>query len=433
MKRALILCLLIFMILPAGLFAYEHIGGGRLDLGMQGPDINGTIAEFTNTDRFTLWYEGAFNEMVKLNLEAALVYEGAFGAAANIEQELEYLGLEGDFYPDIRSAHVFGVWNILDYRVGRHVYTDPSEMIISHPVDGFDVGAILGPGFLRVELGYTGLINYLASDIAMTKSDLIDRSGTPFGAPRLLESVFYTYPEVLGEYMTLTGGILAQQDLLDDSDVADYSEKLNTVYFLASIEGFILPTLAYDTTFIYQVGSYDKYSANGFLADAALHYFPGAGRNFLSFEALVSSGEEWDSDKGVNYYGGDKDRGQFIPISGVGSKGYVHPVELGNLTALELLLNLSWSKKFAIEASTMTMMRTVDGPVSSTLIVNNGESGKFIGQEGLLNFLFRPVSDFGASVKAGVLMPGECITINEFLEPYLPVLFRVGIDLSFSY
>ena len=433
MKRILTLCLLTFLILPAGLFAYEHIGGGRLDLNLEGPDINGTIAEFTSSDRFTLWYEGSFNEMIKLNLEGALVFDGSLGAAANVHQELEYLGLEGDLYPDIRSAHVFGTWNMLDYRVGRHVYTDPSGMIISHPVDGFDLGAKLGPGTLRASLGYTGLNHYLASDIAMTKSDLIDRSGTPFGAQRLVESVFYNYPEILGEYMTLTGGILAQQDLLDDGDVADGTEKLNSVYFMAGIEGFILPVLAYDATLAYQLGSYGDYSANGFLADGSFYFFPGSGRSFLSIEALYSTGDEWDDDKGVNYYGGNTDRNQFIPISGVGSKGYVHPIDLGNLTALEVLLNLSRREKFACEISTTTLMRSVDGPISSSLVVNNGESGKFIGQEGLLNFLFRPASDFGASVKAGVLLPGDCITINEFLEPYLPVLFRVGFDLSVSY
>ncbi len=433
MKRILTIFLLSVLILPTGLFAYEHIGGVRVDLNMEGPDINGTIAEFTSTDRFTLWYEGAFNDRIKINLEGAVVYAGALGAAANVEQELEYLGLEGDLYPDIRSAHVFGNWNMLSYRVGRHVYTDPSGMILSHPLDGFDLGADLGPGTLKASLGYSGLIPYLASDIAMTKSDIIDRSGTPFGARRLVESAFYVYPEILGEYMSLTGGVLAQQDLLDSSDVADGTEKLNSTYLMAGIEGFLLPVLAYDATLAYQLGSYGDYSANGFLADGRLYYFPGAGRSFLSLEALFTTGDEWDDDKGVNYYGGNTDRNQFIPISAVGSMGYVHPVDLGNLTALEVLLNLSRTEKFACEVSTTTLMRTVDGPISSSLVVNNGESGKFIGQEGLLNFLFRPASDFGASVKAGVLLPGDCITINEFLEPYLPVLFRVGLDLSLSY
>ena len=433
MKRILTLCLLICLILPAGLFAYEHIGGGRLDLNMEGPDINGTIAEFSSTDRFTLWYEGAFNDMLKLNLEGALVYKGSAGLAANVKQELEYLGIEGDFYPDIRSAHMFGKWDILDYRVGRLIYTDPSKMLISHSVDGFDVGAALGPGSLRGSLGYTGLINYMASDIGMTKSDLVDRSDTPFGAPRLMESVFYTYPELLGVYMNLTGGILAQQDLLSDSDVSAGSEKLNTAYFLIGMDGFLIPMLAYDASLIYQVGSYGDYSANGFLADASLFFFPGAGRSFLSFEAQISTGEEWDDDANVNYYGGDKDRNQFIPITDVGSKGYVHPIDPGNLTALEILLNLSRREKFALEVSTTTLMRTVNGPVSSSLIVNNGKSDKFIGQEGLLKLLFRPASDFGASFKAGVLLPGDCVTINEFLEPYLPVLFRMGFDLSLSY
>ena len=423
MKKILIL---LFITLPSLLFAYEHIGGARLDLNLEGPDLYGTIAEAKTEDRFSLWYEGRVNDLINISAEGGVVYEAYAGVAVDLNQKPSYLGVEGEFYPDIRALNIFGYTGIFDYRLGRQHYSDASGMIISQPIDALDAGIRLGPGVLNASVGYSGLVHKKASDIAMTKSDFD-------GSSRLIEGLSYTYPELLGSFMNLTAGVTAQQDLIKDTDIAVGSEKMDSLYLQLGMDGFLLPFIMYDSSFIYQVGTYGDARSNGYLTDFQLFLVPGGSNFYLSLKALMTSGESWENRS--DYYGQNAtgDQNQFMPISTAGSQGYVLELDLGNITAFELLISLSKSKKFAFELSTTTLMRTVDGPVSSTMIIDNGVSDLFIGQEGLMAFKFRPVSDFGASIKLGALYPGESVTLNEYLEPYLPVLPKIGFDLSFSF
>jgi hypothetical protein len=423
----------LFLILPVFLSAYEHTGGARIDLGVKAPDINGTMAEATTTDSFSLWYKGSVNDLVNFNLEGALAYKGTAGFAVNLSQEFSYLGLDGDFYPNIKAANVYGSYENIYYRAGRQRMRDASGLVFAHQADGASGGILLGPGTLRAKLGYTGLVHYLASTVAMTRSDLTQRDGSSLGSPRLIEELGYSFPELLGSKMSMDVSFLAQQDLLDDSDVSAGSEKLNTIYSQLRLDGYLLPFLAYEGGFIYQMGNYGSVASNGTATELKLFFLPGYSSSLVSLSGLVSSGETWDNRSDYYGQGASGDQNQFMPISSGAGKGYVVNLTPGNLTSLELLINLSSSKKFATEISTTTLMRTVDGPVSSSLVVDNGVDDLFIGQEALLSFLFRPTSDFGGSFKMGALYPGECITINELLEDYLPVLFRVGFDLSFSF
>jgi hypothetical protein len=429
MKKLLILLLLIS---PSLLFAYEHSGGVRLDLNVEAPELYGTIAEASSENQLSLWYEGRVNDLINISVDGGLVYEAFAGVAVNLNQEIAFLGVEGDFYPDIRSLNVFGYTGIFDYRVGRQVYTDPSGMIISHPVDGLDAGIRLGPGVLKASIGYSGLVHNMASDIAMTKNDITKKEDSMFGASRLIEGISYTYPELLDSYMSLTAGITAQQDLLKDENVLSGAEKMNSVYLQLGMEGFLLPWMMYDSNMAYQIGKYGDLQSNGFMADLQLFLVPGGMNSYMSLSALMSTGETWGNREDYYGTGASGDQNQFVPISTAGSQGYVLQLDLGNVCAYELLFSFSKTQKFSFELSTTTLMRFVDGPVSSSMLIEGSDS-LFIGQEGLMAFKFRPVSDFGASIKLGALYPGEAITINEYLEPYLPVLPKIGFDLSFSF
>ncbi|MDC7241704.1 MAG: hypothetical protein PQJ50_15225 [Spirochaetales bacterium] len=421
--------------LPTLLSAYEHTGGVRLDLNAEGPDIYGTVAEFTTTDKLSLWYESSLNDLFKFSFDGSLVYDANARIAADFNQELSYLGLDGEFYPELNALNMYGKYAGFNYRAGRQLFADPSALIIAHPLDGLAISMRLGPGLLSTTLGYTGLVNSKASDITMTSSDvnLASDSDSFFGPSRIIESVSYTYPEILGPYMTLTGGITAQQDMIKDEKISTGSDRLHTVYFQLDMEGFLLPVLMYDTSLVFQTGALGDLTSNGYLGEFTLYFLPGGTNSFVSLGALVSSGEKWENRE--DYYGQNASgsQNQFIPISNSGSRGYVLDLNLGNLTAIELLVSLSGSNRFAFELSTTTLLRTVNGPVSSSLIVDNGEDSLFIGQEALMAFKFRPASDFGASINLGVLVPGEAVTINEELEPFLPVLPKIGFDLSFSF
>ncbi|MDC7234649.1 MAG: hypothetical protein PQJ58_15565 [Spirochaetales bacterium] len=415
MKKKLVY---LFLLLPFTLTAYEHTGGIRLDLNLEAPSLYGTVAEASSEDSLRLWYESRVNDLIHFSVDGGIAWDGYAGVAVNLNQEIEYLGVESDLYPDIRALNVFGFYNIFDYRLGRQQYSDPSGLLIAQPLDALEAGVKLGPGMLKASLGYSGLVHEKASDIAMTQKDLEE------GSQRLIEGISYSLPELLGPYMNLTGAVTAQQDLSGD---------LNTLYFQLGAEGFLLPFLMYDSSFIYQAGSLGDLKSNGLLGDFRVLLVPGGSRSFISLGAFYTSGETWENRPGFYGEGANGDQNLFIPISTAASQGYVLQLDPGNITAFELLFSLSGSKKFAFELSTTTLLRTVDGPVSSTMVIDNGVSDLYIGQEGLMAFKFRPASDFGASINVGVLYPGEVITINEYLEDYLPVLPKIGFDLSFSF
>ncbi len=430
MKKIIILLFFAF-ILTLSLSAYEHVWGTRLDLNVSAPDINGTTATLSSLDSFTLWYEGSFSPALKLRLDGALGFNFATTFAVDVHKDLQYVNTAGDLYPDIKTVQVFGSYGIFDYRLGRHLYTDPSRMIFSQALDGLDLGIRLGPGTLRVEAGYTGLIHFLASSQSMTKNDVTDRSDTFFGSPRLIETLSYKYPELWQEHLSLVASFTAQQDL--QNDLVAGTEKLHTYYLHLGVNGFLIPSLGYEANAVYQRGFYGENSATGFLGSAKFLWFTGWGNSFVTLKGVFSSGDKWKDRQDYFGAGVTGETNQFTPITSCGSVGYVENFSLGNISAGELLINLSKTRRFAAQISTTSILRNVNGPVSSSLVINNGKDSAFLGQEVLLNILGRPSQNFGIGFKAGVLAYGEAITINTLLEDYLPVLFKAGIDLSFSF
>ncbi len=432
-KQILFLFAFAFIFASTLLGAYEHTGGGVLNLNARGPEINGTSLTATSTDSFYLWYEGAFMPEVKLRIEGGLGFNYAVTFVVDLYKKLKYMNTSFDFYPDIKTVQIFGSWNILDYRAGRHVYTDPSGMLFSQALDGIDIGAKLGPGTLRLETGYTGLVHYLAASQSMTKNDITDRDDSPFVSPRLIESLSYRWPELWKEYINLTGSFIAQQDLLEKDKLAQGTEKLNTFYLHLGLDGFLLPSLGYDAHAIYQMGNYGDNFASGFLASTRFFYFTGWGNTYISLKGIFSSGDKWEDRQ--DYYGSgiSNDTKQFIPITSCGAVGYVEKFNLGNISAAELLISLSKNRKFAAQISGTSIFRSQKGPVSSSLVGDTEKDGSFLGQEVLLDIMGRPSQNLGIGFKAGVLFYGDAVSINELLEDYLPVLFKAGIDLSFSY
>jgi len=415
------------------LAAYDHIFGARLDLNAEAPEMQGTVFAVTTTDSFSLWYEGSWNDMFNIEADAAVVYEADYRLGIAFDTlDIGYLGSEAVWYPDVRALNVFGQAGRFYYRAGRQTFQDPGLLVISNPSDGILFGAQLAGMTLDFQGGYTGLVNYNATSVTMTVNDLVSDT---WGSPRLLEKVSWSWPGILRQ-MSLSASLIAQQELRDTADMLEGSEKLNSQYLEVMADGFLLAPLAYRLTAVGQTGSYgDDISLLAGIGRMELTFLPRRSNAAMGIDLIYSTGDSWDRG---DYYASSiaegKDKlNQYMPISTVSSLGFVEVFELGNITTLGAFFSINPSDKFSAELRGTTFLRTSAGPVSSSLVIDDGNDEMFIGQEGLLSFFFRPVSDVGFSIKTGVLYRGDIVTIPEELEPYFPVLMRVGFDLSLSF
>ena len=420
------------MILASPLTAFDYIWGGRLNLNAEAPDMQGTVFSATTADSVNFFLKGSWNELLNIQVDTSLIFEGDYRYGVDLDLELGYFGKSTILYPAIRELNLYGRLDDYYYRAGRQFLRDPGMLIVSHPVDGILIGSRIGSGSLDFQAGYTGLVNENASNLNLSVNDLAGSHTGDFTAPRLIEKVTWALPGFYQQNLTLS--LLAQQDLHQSGDLLDDTEKMNSQYLEAVLKGFLLPALSYSLTAVGETGSYGDASIMAAVGRGEATFYPGR-NSALGVDIIYSTGDSWDR---VDYYASGAaadfdEMKQYVPISSVSGQGYVEVFELGNITTLGVFGSFSPSPSLRTELRATTILRTTPGPVSSTLVLNDGNDDSFIGQEGLLSIIMKPASDLSIGFRTGVLYLGDTITINEELEKYFPVLFRVGLDLSLSF
>lgn len=430
--RLFSLCLLLLPAVPAASFDYSW--GGRVTLNGEAPELQGTVLAVSTTDSLGLWFKGRWNDLFHLQADAALVYEADFRYGVAFDsQELGYFGREDSFYPALREFYLYGRFDRFYYQAGRQLLEDAAGLVVSHPGDGLLLGARLGGGAWELQGVYTGFVQKRASTLGLTVNDLSGDHPGSFGAPRLLGKLSWSHPGLLQQSLTLN--LIAQRDLHSKSEQLAGSELLHSQYLEAVLQGFLLPSLSYRLSAAGQTGSYGDASLAAGVARLETTFRSARGGSALGIDLLSSSGDSW---KRGDYYGSSPEDlpdtlHQYQPISSVSGRGYVHVFELGNITSLGAFWALNPQGAFSTELRATTFLRTAAGPVSSSLVLNDGEKDRFLGQEGVLSFLLRPASDLSFGFKAGVLYRGDVLTVAEDLEKYLPVLARAGLDVSLSF
>ena len=305
--------------------------------------------------------------------------------------------------------------------------------MISHSGDGILVGSRLGGTTLDVQAIYTGYVNENTSSLNTSVNDLSADHQENFTSPRMIEKLTWSLPGIYRQNLSLS--VLAQQDLHQKDDMVDGSEKMHSQFLELVLKGFLSPAVPYRVSAAGETGHYGDASLWAGIARLETGFFPVQNRSGVGLDVMYSSGDSWD--RGDYYASGagddDDTLHQYIPISSVSGPGYVEVFELGNITTLGVFYLMNLKENFSAELRGTTFLRTTPGPVSSTLVLDDGEDSPFIGQEGLLSFSVRPVSDVSLGIKAGVFYMGDTITIAEDLEKYLPVLMRLGVDFSLSF
>ena len=433
MNKQITLLIVLIIILVSPLAAFDYIWGGSLNLNGEAPEMQGTVFSLTTADSMNLWLNGSWNDLVNIKADASLVYEADFqyGVALNT-LELGYFGKSTVLYPTVRELNIFGRMDNYYYRAGRQILQDPGMLVVSHSVDGIMLGMGLNGSSLDLQAGYTGLVNENASNLNLSVNDLAGSHPGSFTAPRMIEKLTWALPGFYQQNLTLS--LLAQQDLHQSGDMLDGTEKMDSQYLEAVFNGFLTSSLSYRLTAVGQSGSYGDTSILAGIGRVEATVYPGR-TSALGVDLIYSTGDSWDR---VDYYASSSSLDmdsmrQYVPISAVSGQGYVEVFELGNITTLGVFWAFNPSENVTTELRGTTILRTTPGPVSSTLVLNDGNDDSFIGQEGLISFLYKPASDVTFGFRTGVLYLGEVITIQDDLEKYFPVLFRVGLDLSLSF
>jgi len=417
MKKKITLILATVCLIITPLSSTDYDWGGALQNTTGTDNTDGW--SITQVDSISLWAEINANEL--FNLKAAggyrLLYED--GVLSHI--------------PEFSALYAYGGKDGVSYKAGRFNMSDSSKTLFSTIIDGFDLKIQTQKMLLGMGVGFTGIVFSDNSTVTMTAKDYeAIINDALFASPRLAEYAEASFFVLPGDG-SLNVSFLAQQDLRAASSLVSQEGLLHSFYLNLGMKGRLASILYYNLYTIGEIGTYHM------AADSrSLLLIAGAGglelkipfnspiKPLLSFDLYFSSGDNWER---TNHKGSFIDVGkttlyQYTPFSGK-SKGYVYNVSTGNLIYGDVSFSITPASFLSVSASSLTMFRPVDGPVS-TLPVSEGDTGAFLGEEFTVAFNIKPLSDLGFQVKSGVFIPNSSVVANG-------VQFKVSGFMSLSF
>jgi hypothetical protein len=367
--------------------------------------------------------------------------------------EMPYL-----FNPDILRMD----WRILpalELTLGRFLISDFTGLVLSHTLDGLQIGLDVPFASVRAAVGYSGFLLKPTSTILMSRSDSADLlDGTVFFAPpRLVEKLEVIVPQLpLRQQLSIS--VLLQHDLRWGTTVIQSGEQQQSVagfaggkvwsqYYTLGLSGPVVSPLYWDGFFCFSTGqilSYisDAASATGFsyqyeqilayLAGVTLRlYLGGPMSPLLELRGIWSSG---DADNTTFLEGNTAGASTlFVPIS-VRTFGLAFMPKLGNLVVIDagysfkpFTAGRTIFNNFMIKLQSFTFLRPTTGAVSMP-VLDPASTVLYLGTENDLVLDFRPTSDLGIAVSTGIFFPSGAFA-GLAAEPE----FAGRLELSFSF
>ena len=350
-------------------------------------------------------------------------------------------------------------------RFGRFLITEPTGLVMSHPVDG--MAAVLN--YTNFELyagaGYTGFMNKEFSGVSLGLADSIDDEDDDiyFGPPRLLGLLRVSLPDIiLGQNVAVALAI--QEDLRNPDDVIEQDQEeldaaanglvgglVDTQYGILALDGPAgIPGLFYNAAYVLNTGrtlslveddnadsgeSYQYEPFRAHLVDVGVQYY--LPRFFSSAVTAGVTFTTGDTDYSKFVEGNTKgDANQFTAVT-PGSKGLVFGLEPGNSTTTEV----SYSMK-PLEGSPVAVLTSLQteltyygffrsagkGFVSAT-DVDEKSSGSYLGSEVDLAVRLRPFSDFGVGISGGMFFANDAVMVDDTNS--MDWIVRLTASLSF--
>ncbi len=442
-KIKLILLIVVFTLNFTNVFSIDF--GGTLDnkFSLNWED------DLTVGDKIkvSLWFSSQFNENLNFFTKGNYTFS-IDDTVTNHTGDLDRLYLEGEYpLPNFGSS-------LLKFSVGRFQFSDFTNNVINHKLDGLSFGLEFPIMKFTLSAGYSGLLLDHSNNISMTKSDDADKADDDpiLGSTRrVIEGAEFYFPQLFLK-QNLNLSFWFQQDLRDDNllSAGDPDEEsniggiMNTQYMGAGISGGFAAKFYYDGFFFlgtgktlsYIDGEYEEATMLSFLAGGGLRiYLKEALFSYINVKLVYSSGDS-DSD---TYFKEGNTRGNatiFVPISRT-SSGLIFSPQLGNILYVKAGYSI---KPFSKTDSTImenlqtalngtAFFRSSTGQISESGL-NTGNNSLYLGTE--IDFIvnFRPFSDLGASVSVGLFYPSSD-TNGALADSENQTL--VKIDLSYSF
>lgn len=417
---------------------------------------------FTSNQRLTLYLTTPLGRRWEFVSQAAATLSAEPVFALDVEKL--YLQRTTDFTDETveREVEQYGGLLQVASRFGRFSLSEPSGLVLRHPVDGVDVTIEGRRSRVALGMGYAGFINKEFSALSLSLRDSTDGTDDEvyFGPARLLGRGSLALPNVIGA-QNLTLAFAFQQDLRDPdtvvaegaspSTVDEVGGLVDTQYAVAQLDGPVplVPSLFYNLAYVLNTGrtmgllpddsvddgeSYQYQPITAHLVSGRVDFFmPG----FFSSSARA----------GLTYSSGDADYQSFVEGNSAGEatmftaatpagKGAVFGLQSGNSTVAEVSFGMKpFSGSSGLLESLLTRVVLYNffrsagtGPVSAAA-VDAGADGNYLGSEVDLDIRWRPFSDLGVGLTTGFLFANDAV-LSEGSESFDYVI-RLNASLSF--
>jgi hypothetical protein len=373
------------------------------------------VDQFNSVD-FWLEYELSSNYTLKTDVGYSFSYEDG----------------EIDNLPEVSNLLIYGLQPGSSFKLGRMYFSDFNSNLINAPLDGLEY-TIYGTNVEIVTgAAYTGFVFNQNSNVILTATDEeAAEDGDLFASARFLQlaelNVTYSDNE------TFIFAILTQGDMADEETLEAGYGILDSFYLMLGFDGVVNESMEYNVYAIGETGNHKIYDEDrsllilagamgvelDFLLDLPLD-------PVLSIDGFYSTGDSWSrSDWQGSSIDASKDSvNQYNPFS-VEDIGYVYSTRAGNIFYGNIGLTLNISTKMTVSVNSLTLFRSVDGPVYE-IPVNESNSSLYLGEELYLNSEVQVSKYVGFGVEAGVFFPNDALVSDG-------IQYKAGVNLTISY
>lgn len=448
MKLRVIVLVLAVLVASGSVWALDF--GGTLDNSTG--YIGNSTPPFQQSDTLTFWFNTQLGKSLTFNSQL----HGALGNVAPVAlADLDSLNLVG-LFPNVAKGPT-----LFSFTLGRFNLTDTTGDIYNQSIDGFQFGFTYPHMSLSTTLGYTGLTINPTSTIVMTKADSIAQ-GDPtqfFGSPRVVGLLGLSFPSLFAR-QDLNLQAIFQEDLrpLFETLVAagtttpssSLGGTLNNQYFTGALSGPLIPSLYYDASFTLETGKALSYitdattGLSSYQYESILAYYATGGFRYYLPQLLNSV-----AGIGASYASGDADYVSLLEGNTSGNATAFQPITRGTVATVfsPVLKNivvgsvsysikpLSMSKNRAInnlqtEVKVLPFLRPTLGPVGATGVdPSTTNTNYYLGTEFDGSVNYRPFSDLGVSLQAGLFLPNATAFVSSLAQPQ----FGGKLEFSFSF
>lgn len=387
--------------------------------------VAGQDAELDQLDSVAGWFEIAAPQPNggRLSLAGQVAYEYADDRPFLVN--LDYFRVYG-WMPGALGGN-----SVLDYTVGRFVFTDPSGYIMNHTADGAKVRLSSPSMVFELSGAYTGLLLNPKSDIRMSAADWSekeDESNNFFGPRRVVANAAFTFPN-LGKLQNLAVYAVGQFDMRPESDQV----KINTEYLGLSVSK-LYGSNVYGSFFLNaELGQIKNPDADtrmvaGMLLGVNLKYIradlKGSRFEFLLLAAPPDAATDLISGINVGVVG-------YLPVSQPSLGINVQP-QMNGLGLVELKYSMrpfmdssdSIASRFQAEVAGRGYFRTWSVGVN-WIGTDPGSDSLYLGTEIEAGFTWRILSDVGVGLDSAVFLPASVVSETD-------KLWTIRMDVSVS-